>query len=58
MMPMMYTTTDPNGNQCVSSVPYCGYTYETLKDMEANGYTLYADGKKIKFPTRTELKEK
>ena len=51
---MQYATIDPNGNRCTSSVPYCGYPYNTLKDMAEHGYTLEINGKPAKFPTKTE----
>lgn len=37
---------------CSSSIPDCGYTPETLKDMERNGMHLYCDGKKVKSRSR------
>lgn len=51
---MVYTVTDPNGHECHSSVPYCGYSYDTLQSMAAIGCTLQIDGKKAKFPTKAE----
>lgn len=33
---------------CASSLPYCGYSPQTLKEMQAAGFELYADGKKVK----------
>ena len=33
---------------CVSSVPNCGYTPETLRSMKAAGLYLYKNGKKVK----------
>jgi hypothetical protein len=33
---------------CVSSVPNCGYTKETIRDMERSGLYLYRDGKREK----------
>ena len=52
---MLYALIDPSGNACQSHVPYGGYSYETLKDMEAHGYSLTIDGIKAKFPTKAEL---
>lgn len=54
---MIYTVIDPNGHECHSSIPYCSYSYETLKNMADIGCTLLIDGKKGKFPTKTELAE-
>lgn len=51
---MIYTVIDPSGNACNSHVPYGGYSYETLRDMADNGYTLQIDGKDTKFPTKAE----
>lgn len=35
-----------NGEKvCRSSIPRCGYSEKTLKDMIAAGYRYYADGK-------------
>lgn len=33
---------------CASSLPYCGYSPQTIKEMQADGFELYADGKKVK----------
>ena len=33
---------------CVSSIPLLGYSRETIRDMLANGLTLYQDGKCVK----------
>lgn len=33
---------------CASYLPLCGYTPQTIKEMQAAGFELYADGKKIK----------
>lgn len=55
MIVMIYTVIDPQGNTCNSSAPYCGYSYETLQDMAANGFKLQIDGKTAKFPTKAEL---
>lgn len=49
-----YKLIDPAGNACVSHCPYGGYSYETLKDMLDNGFTLEINGKKAKMPTRAE----
>lgn len=55
---MVYTIVDPDGAvKCHSGIPYCGYSYDTLQSMASNGYTLQIDGKKGKFPTKTELAE-
>lgn len=49
-----YSVIDPQGNACNSSAVYCGYSYETLQDMAANGFTLRIDGKEAKMPTKAE----
>lgn len=54
---MIYTLIDPNGNECNSHIPYAGYKYETIRDMAEHGYELHIDGKKAKFPTKTELEQ-
>ena len=54
---MLYTVVDLNGCECHSSIPYCGYPYETLKTMADLGCTLLIDGKKAKFPTKAELSD-
>lgn len=51
---MTYATIDPVGNRTTSSIPFCGYAFETLRDMAANGYTMEINGTKTKFPTRAE----
>lgn len=33
---------------CASSLPLCGYSPKTLKEMQAAGFELYADSKKVK----------
>lgn len=33
---------------CASYLPLCGYTPQTIKEMRAAGFELYADGKKVK----------
>lgn len=33
---------------CASSLPYCGYSPQIIKEMQAAGFELYADGKKVK----------
>ena len=42
---------------CHSSLPYLGYSFPTLKDMEQAGYILFLGGKRVKFPTAGQLKE-
>ena len=37
--------TRPGG--CTSSLPFCGYSKQTLASMVARGYTLYCNGKKV-----------
>ena len=52
---MTYTFIDPQGNECNSTIPYGGYSYETMQSMAEAGFSLKIDGKKAKFPTRAEL---
>lgn len=33
---------------CASYLPLCGYDPQTIKEMQAAGFELYADGKKVK----------
>lgn len=54
---VIYTLIDPNGHECNSHIPYGGYSYDTLRDMADNGFELYIDGKKAKFPTKSELEQ-
>ena len=42
---------------CHSSLPYLGYSYAALKDMEQAGYILLIDGRRTKFPTAAQFKE-
>ena len=42
---------------CQSTLPYLGYSFSTLKEMERAGYILLIDGKKAKFPTAAQIKE-
>lgn len=42
---------------CRSSLPFLGYGWETLKDMDQAGYLLLTDGRKAKFPTLAQWKE-
>lgn len=51
---MIYVIKNENGDQLTSHLPYGDYSYHILKDMEANGFKLYIDGKRAKFPTMAE----
>lgn len=42
---------------CCSSLPFLGYRWETLKDMEQAGYLLLTDGHRTKYPTLAQWKE-
>lgn len=42
---------------CRSSLPFCGYGPEILKDLEKAGYILLADGHRRKYPTLAQWKE-
>lgn len=33
---------------CASYLPLCGYSPQIIKEMQAAGFELYADGKKVK----------
>lgn len=42
---------------CSSSLPFCGYGLDTLKDMEQAGYLLLVNGRRTKFPNSMQWKE-
>lgn len=55
---MMYGIAYKDGTTvCRSSLPYLGYPFDVLKDMEKAGYILLIDGKGTKFPTAAQYKE-
>lgn len=38
----------PDGRGVVSSIPYCGYSKDTLASLRRSGFQLYHSGKLIK----------
>lgn len=44
------------GISCSSRIPYLGYAYDQLKNLEEAKFRLFIDGKRSKYPTAAEYK--
>lgn len=45
-----------DGISCTSRIPYLGYAYDQLKNLEEAKFRLFIDGKRSKYPTAAEYK--